>query len=346
MNLEDLGAPFPAEDVEFRVQSSGTKKDGVWARVLAYITARAIMTRLDQVCGVTGWKVSYQFPREKGVICTLSIWDPEKGEWVPKEDGAEETEIEGWKGGISSALKRAGACYGIGRYLYNLDAMFAECSKDPKKFPHYAKLKDGTPFSWAPPALPAWALPAGDATRKVASRAPEPAPPALPAEALPAGDATRKVASRAPEPAPAKERDRPLITDGQLRHIKALQRELEIPDKAYRAGLKKYYGVTTAKDLFGEQAEELIGRLEAKRRADVDDDAAAAFGDGRIGKLRQTALGFLARVEKIAGPIDLMRAGLICADTSELREVVEAMGEEKELEDVAMKLERLIEGGE
>ena len=41
-------------------------------------------------------------------------------EWISKEDGANVTEFESVKGGISNAFKRvASSGFGIGRYLYN-----------------------------------------------------------------------------------------------------------------------------------------------------------------------------------------------------------------------------------
>jgi hypothetical protein len=314
MDLARLAEPFREDEYEWRVGQSGSGKNGPWAKVLCYVTARAVMDRLDETVGPENWRVSYTHIAG-GVMCALSIRCGD--EWVTKQDGAENTDIEAYKGGISGALKRAAVAWGIGRFLYNLDEGWAECSTDPRKFPHYAKTKDGTPFSWAPPALPSWALPAGTAP----AAAPPPPPP---------------------------DRDRPFITDAQLKRIHALRRELEIPEKAYRAGLKRYYDVTSTKDLDPTQASELIARLEAKRRSDVDDDVSATFGDGRLGKLRKSALGFLATAERMktykdGSPVDLKRAGLVCDTFGELREVVQAMGEEKELEDVVTKLEKLLE---
>ena len=54
-----LSAPFPAEDIEWRVQNCGVnKKGGPFAIVLAYLESRAIMSRLDEVCGPSGWKTT------------------------------------------------------------------------------------------------------------------------------------------------------------------------------------------------------------------------------------------------------------------------------------------------
>lgn len=165
MDLEKLKVPFSADEIEWRIAQSG-KNGTLWAYCLAYISARAILDRLDQVCGPENWKVSYEFVGTTGVMCNLSIrcaFDPitsEFSEWVTKSDGAEMTDIEAFKGGISSALKRAGSAWGIGRYLYSLEtgkALIVERGSHPNA--KYGKLKDGTAFYWLPPELPLWALP-------------------------------------------------------------------------------------------------------------------------------------------------------------------------------------------
>ena len=57
MNLSKLKTPFPAEVIEWRLAAPGEKQGGrQWAKVLAYITNRAIMERLDEVCGQGGWR--------------------------------------------------------------------------------------------------------------------------------------------------------------------------------------------------------------------------------------------------------------------------------------------------
>ncbi|MDH4129836.1 MAG: Rad52/Rad22 family DNA repair protein, partial [Spirochaetota bacterium] len=125
MNLDKLKDPFSPDEIEWRVQQSGVKNGKPWAMVLAYVTSRAVMDRLDEVFGIMGWKDSYIPGADGGVICKLSVWDNEKKEWITKEDGSENTNIDAVKGGISGALKRAAVKFGIGRYLYNIEASFA-----------------------------------------------------------------------------------------------------------------------------------------------------------------------------------------------------------------------------
>lgn len=61
MDLNKFDEPFSHEDIEWRIQQSGKTRDGkVWAMVLAYVTNRAIMKRLDDVCGKAGWRNEYR----------------------------------------------------------------------------------------------------------------------------------------------------------------------------------------------------------------------------------------------------------------------------------------------
>jgi len=166
IDLKKLCDPFKEEDVEWRLAQCGKKGNGqVWAMCLAYIQARAIMNRLDSVCGPENWRATYRFASATdagapGVICSLSV--KYNNEWVTKEDGAEQTDIESFKGGLSSALKRAGSVWGIGRYLYQLESGFATIVPQGTKDAKWGKTKDGADFYWIPPALPAWALPPGE----------------------------------------------------------------------------------------------------------------------------------------------------------------------------------------
>src|SRR3546814_2152808 len=52
-----LSKPFPPSAVSWRSQS--LTKDGTKALALAYIDARDVMRRLDDVCGPAGWQDSY-----------------------------------------------------------------------------------------------------------------------------------------------------------------------------------------------------------------------------------------------------------------------------------------------
>lgn len=113
--FEKLKAKFDEKDLEFRVGT--TNSDKTMGLALAYVQARAIQNRLDEVVGFENWKVAYREIKD-GFLCTLSIRI--NNEWISKEDGANITDFESVKGGISNAFKRvASSGFGIGRYLYN-----------------------------------------------------------------------------------------------------------------------------------------------------------------------------------------------------------------------------------
>ena len=144
-----LQAPFLPEELEWRVgATSGDKSKGL---ALAYVTNRAIQNRLDDVFGPFGWRNEYQLWQEKSQLCGISVYDEEKREWVTKWDGADNTEFESTKGGLSDAMKRAAYQWGIGRYLYKLEAKWVPIKQAGKS----------CVLAGPPPALPAWALPEG-----------------------------------------------------------------------------------------------------------------------------------------------------------------------------------------
>lgn len=159
-DLLRLRDPLPPEDIEWRVQTAGEKNGKPWARVLAYVTNRAMMNRFDEVVGPENWRNEYREGPGGGILCGLSVrvfhpLNPE-GEWVTKWDGAENTDVEAVKGGLSNAMKRAAVQWGIGRYLYELEEGWANVH-DGGRFS--ARTKDGKWFKWDPPLLPEWAIP-------------------------------------------------------------------------------------------------------------------------------------------------------------------------------------------
>ncbi|MFK3840097.1 Rad52/Rad22 family DNA repair protein [Serratia sp. NPDC087055] len=161
MDLAKLDEPFAIEDIEWRVQQCGMASNGPWAMVLCYVTNRAIMKRLDEVCGKTGWRNEFLPSPGGGVLCGISI--KYEGEWITKWDGAENTQVEAVKGGISGAMKRAAVQWGIGRYLYLLEERFAVCSTERNNQWNKAAFKDKSNkyvnIWWQTPELPLWALP-------------------------------------------------------------------------------------------------------------------------------------------------------------------------------------------
>lgn len=123
MNFAELAAPFPPEAIHWRAQT--VTKAGDKALALAYLDARDVMDRLDAAAGPANWRDSYIETAKGRTLCTLEI--RVDGEWIAKSDGAGDTDVEGEKGSISDALKRAAVKWGIGRYLYDLGNVWAPC---------------------------------------------------------------------------------------------------------------------------------------------------------------------------------------------------------------------------
>lgn len=158
-----LQRPFPAASVGWKPQ---TVRDGRCLAV-AYIDARDVMDRLDEVAGPDGWQDAYEFLADGSVLCRLRV--RLSGEWVEKSDvGGESEQPDGGdrrKAAVSDALKRAAVKFGIGRYLYRLDQQWVDFDAKKRAIPN-------------PPRLPDWALP--EEERQRASR-PAPAPARQPA---------------------------------------------------------------------------------------------------------------------------------------------------------------------
>lgn len=194
MNLKDLDHPLPADAVEWRAGQAGIKQDGsVWCKVLAYITNRAIMERLDEICGKENWRNEYVPGPQGGILCGISIRIDH--EWVTKWDGAENTDVEAVKGGLSDSMKRAAVQWGIGRYLYQLEEGWAETSlerRDGWERANAKKGKDdkqGVTYYWRAPKLPTWALPPDRPNGTAPRTTPPPHEPPVKAAKLNAKDA-------------------------------------------------------------------------------------------------------------------------------------------------------------
>lgn len=153
--LKQLKEPFDPKFVKWRIQQ--VNKNGDKALALAYLDAREVYKRLDDVCGVGGWQDRITEIKD-GFVCELSLFI--NGQWVTKSDAADFTDIEAIKGGASSALKRAAAVWGIGRYLYYMPGIWTATKV------LYTK-KNGDPvYGLAEqPQLPEWAIPSENIQR-------------------------------------------------------------------------------------------------------------------------------------------------------------------------------------
>lgn len=167
--------PFDPEEIKWRVTATSTiqTKHGPQKRgqLIAYADQRAYTDRLNSVFGEWGWtrdydvQVAQNFERRtasdksqsavaaKVVVVSrvtihgLGTHTGVGEEWADDENAATRAEAQ--------AFKRACACFGLGRYLYDLDKTWVDL--DQSNRPAYT------------PSLPDWALPA---SRQPQQRAP------------------------------------------------------------------------------------------------------------------------------------------------------------------------------
>ncbi len=178
-----LAEPFDSSEVKFKpAVVSGNR-----AMALAYVDARVIQDRLDDVLGVEGWSDDYECREDGSVICRLRC--KIGSEWVQKVDvGSPSEQPDGGdrlKAAFSDALKRAAVKFGLGRYLYRLPNQWVDYDPQKRAFART-------------PTLPAAYLP-----QKKEAPAPEPAAGPAPAPKPQGRPAPKPAAKAAPHALPA-----------------------------------------------------------------------------------------------------------------------------------------------
>jgi hypothetical protein len=168
-----LEEPFDPQEIKWRV--TNTTKDRTRGQVIAYADPRAYTDRLNAIFTVRGWTRKYaveminnverktshegesQMVGKVVVTCEVSIYGlgTHSGigeEWADNENAGTAAEAQ--------AFKRACACFGLGRYLYNLDGGWVDLDnrKQPKSMPK----------------LPDWALPKRRATNRAGQKSANP----------------------------------------------------------------------------------------------------------------------------------------------------------------------------
>lgn len=101
------------DEVECRVASISEKG----LSLLLYKDARVDQNVLDETVGIMNWKREHQMIGDR-LYCTVSVWDPDKKQWISKQDVGTESYTEKEKGQASDSFKRACFNLGIGRELY------------------------------------------------------------------------------------------------------------------------------------------------------------------------------------------------------------------------------------
>ena len=133
-----LAEPFDPSEVRFKpAVVSGNR-----AMAIAYVDARVIQDRLDEVLGVAGWQDEYECLPDGGVVCRLRLHLG--GQWITKMDvgspSEQSDEGDRRKASFSDALKRAAVKFGIGRYLYRLPSQWVDYDAQKRQFARTPKL--------------------------------------------------------------------------------------------------------------------------------------------------------------------------------------------------------------
>src|SRR5215471_8456882 len=152
----ELEVPFSPDQVQWRV--TNTTNDKKRGQVIPYADPRAYTDRLNALFTPQGWTREYKVETmtnitrvKKGesimsgkvlVTCTVTII----GRWSHSGTGEEWADDDnGMTSADAQAFKRACSCFGLGRYFYDISAIWVDLDQ------HRQPVR--------PPALSAWALP-------------------------------------------------------------------------------------------------------------------------------------------------------------------------------------------
>ena len=102
-----------ADEIECRVSTISEKG----LSLLLFKDARVDQKILDETFTPFGWKRTHQ-SIDGNLYCTVEIWDPEKSQWIAKQDVGTVSYSEKEKGQASDSFKRACFNWGLGRELY------------------------------------------------------------------------------------------------------------------------------------------------------------------------------------------------------------------------------------
>jgi hypothetical protein len=248
-----LREPFDPQDVDFRVQGRANDQTGR-TQVFAYIDARAVQDRLDAVVGAGSWSFDWtplvvddgEVKVAKG---TLTVYG------VSKSDAGSASNFEQTLGAVSHCFKRAAVHWGIGRYLYNLPAIWVTVERGGR-IPD-AVMRDLRARLPRPEGSDAKAevveeeISNGSAERKRPAAAPPPSAPARAPRSVPA-EAPRVL----PDP-PAAGVAEQSATEQQLISIRKLCAALSKPEPAEPLSLMQARALIT----------QLSGEYQRARRA-------------------------------------------------------------------------------
>ena len=128
--LSKLAEPFRADQVRWKPQ---VVSDSGKALAVAYVDPRVVSERLDRAAGGEWsfhWEpLGVQGDRlvVKSSLTVMGVTREDVGEYVLSD----RDQADPWKSAVSDALKRAAVHFGVGRYLYWLEAIW--CSYDRRR---------------------------------------------------------------------------------------------------------------------------------------------------------------------------------------------------------------------
>lgn len=221
-----LQEPFPPDEIEWRVDRGQKTQNGNFVFVLAYVTNRAIMNRLDELFGPFGWRNEFREWKGTSQLCGISIWDSERSEWVTKWDGSDDSHMDAVKGGISGAMKRCAVQWGIGRYLYNLEQNRVPLKQSGENWTSVKIKSRGQQDEyitgyWDTPKLPSWALPQGFSGEQKSVVQPQDEVPPVLADSDLAAIEQDSNKNRGNTPPPPSETNKEYVTEPQARMLYA-----------------------------------------------------------------------------------------------------------------------------
>jgi hypothetical protein len=163
------------------------------------------------------------------------------------------TDYEAFKGALSSAEKRAGVPWGIGRYLYDLTEIWADCKQGWDSTPGWNRgetKKDGVPvkYMWKPKALPAWALPENE---RVINQ--------------PNNPEAKKTDPKEEKKKPPTDNEQIVkgnLISGQVDFLRGRCLELGISNEQWLKWIDHNYGVKTAYNILEKEFKNLCQRIE------------------------------------------------------------------------------------
>lgn len=130
-----------AEPIEFqqRVKTfypkgkAGELQPGTRGQFLAYIDARDVYNRLDEVVGPENWQTKQEVIfYSQGLAMKTAMGLRVGGEWIWREDVGypnSDQDEEPLKSAASDGVKRAAVQFGVGRFLYDLEPVWLEVDK-------------------------------------------------------------------------------------------------------------------------------------------------------------------------------------------------------------------------